>query len=1291
MTPERPEPIPCPSCATPAPGGQRHCGACGAALSREAVNAEIHRQVTIVTSDLKGSTALGESLDPESLREVMTTYIDEMRAVFEGHGGTIEKIIGDAIVAVFGLPTARDDDALRAVEAAAESQRALASLNDRLEQRWGVRLTVRTGVASGDAVVGEASAGQHVLTGPTIAIATAMEQNAPAQEVLLADSTYEAVRDSVEVDPMEPVTPKGRSERIETYRLVSVSEREISAEQAGEPAVRLCQTCGEENAEEHRFCVSCGSELRDLRRVRDTRKTVTVVFADPKPTTADGSSPTAEALRDVMSRYFAGMQRALEGHGATVEKFIGDAVMAVFGLPIRHEDDALRAVRAASDMQDALPVLNEQFEAEYGITLHNHIGVNTGEVVAGDASLGQRLVTGDIVNVAARLEQAAGSREILLGDLTYRLVRHAVEVEPVEPLTLKGKSEPVPAYRLLRVSRVGEGVQRRQDTPMVGREAELEALRGLLQRAVRERACRMATVVGDAGVGKSRLIREFTSAAAADALVIHGRCLPYGDGITFWPLREAVREAAAIGADDAPDEATALLRARVPDAAVVERLASVIGFSDVPFPVPEVFWSARRFLEILSTERPVLLVVDDIHWAEATFLELIGHLVESVEDAPVLLLCTSRYELLERQPDWAQDPASLRLVLSPLTDADAGLVVEGLLGGTGLDEAVRGRIVQAAAGNPLFVEQLLSMLIDEGVLRREDDRWVQAGDLSRLRVPPTIEALLAARLDLLENDERGVIEPAAVIGQNFPVPAVTELVPAGLAPAVPQRLESLTGKQLIQPSEDADEGDAYRFHHLLVRDAAYAGLLKRERAELHERFVTWAEAFNALHGVDNREFEEIHGYHLEQAFRYLMELGTLDEQAVATGQRASGKLASAGLRAMARGDGPAAANLLRRASNLLESDSLERGKLLPRLGMALQEIGEFDEANGVLEEAIRVARLHGADGLEAQARLIGMEVQYFSGDDPGWGDRAMAEVERAVPILEALGDHIGLAMANRVLVGVHGARAQYGRAAEAGRQMIEHARAAEDSRLERRGSIGYSQAALLGPTPVDEALDQCQRLVQEAAGDRRAEAMIGLCIAQLLALRGEFVPAREQYVRSQRMLNDLGRSVVASSTSINAAEVEMLAGDLARAEALLRSDYAELGEMGEQYRRSTIALLLARVLLLQHRIDEADILAQEIRASAAADDVDSQVAWRSVVAEIDALRGNTEEATTLALEALELSRTTDDPRLQGGVHAVLAQVHELAGRDDEGRSAADEARRLYETKGDIVSARALAG
>ena len=341
----------CPSCGTEVGADHRFCGDCGSALSKGAATT-FARTVTIVTSDLQGSTALGERLDPESLREVMTTYIDEMRLVFERRGGTIEKIIGDAIVAVFGLPKAADDDALRAVEAAAESQRAMVSLNDHLEERWGVRLIVRTGVASGDVVVGEASAGQHVLTGPTVAIATAMEQNAPADEVLLAESTFEAARDAMEVEPMATITPKGTTLSIRLIPPHLGGRAHGARGRTNRRGRRSCRTCGTDNADEGQFCTTCGSHLSARQQHRETRKTVTVIFADPKPSSVDGGPLDPERLRDVMSRYFDGMQRALEGHGATVEKFIGDAVMAVFGLPIRHEDDALRAVRAAREMQD---------------------------------------------------------------------------------------------------------------------------------------------------------------------------------------------------------------------------------------------------------------------------------------------------------------------------------------------------------------------------------------------------------------------------------------------------------------------------------------------------------------------------------------------------------------------------------------------------------------------------------------------------------------------------------------------------------------------------------------------------------------------------------------------------------------------------------------------------------------------------------------------------------------------------------------------------------------------------
>ena len=454
----------CLACGTDNVEDESLCVDCGTPLAFDHAH-EIRRFATVVNSDLKGSTALGERLDPESLREILTRYFDEMRFVYESYGGTIEKIIGDAVVAVFGLPQPRADDAIRAVEAATESLAVLADLNDEFERIWGVRLVVRTGVATGDVVVGEALAGQHVLTGDTMRISSAMEQNAPALELLIADSTYALVQDQIDVEQLAPVTPKGMDVAVPSYRVVAVHPREADRDDAAGA------TAGAKHS-----------------ATRESRKTVTLVFADPKPTSLTDEPPSPEALRDAMTRYFDAMRVALERHGGTVEKFIGDAVMAVYGLPVRHEDDALRAIRAAADMQEALPELNRAFREEWQLELHNHIGVNTGEVIAGDASTGQRLVTGDAVNTAARLEQAAGRGEIILGDLTYRLAHDEIEVEEIPPLTLKGKAEPVPAYRLVSVREVA--APRTADAaPFVGREEEMGRLTVHSRGARRARRC----------------------------------------------------------------------------------------------------------------------------------------------------------------------------------------------------------------------------------------------------------------------------------------------------------------------------------------------------------------------------------------------------------------------------------------------------------------------------------------------------------------------------------------------------------------------------------------------------------------------------------------------------------------------------------------------------------------------------------------------------------------------------------------------------------------------------------
>ena len=466
----------------------------------------------------------------------------------------------------------------------------------------------------------------------------------------------------------------------------------------------VCPNCGEENPARFRLCGFCGTALAPALPPQEVRKTVTIVFSDLKGSTNLGEALDPESLREVMTRYFDSMRAVLELHGGTIEKYIGDAVMAVFGLPKLHEDDALRAVRAAHGMQAALVVLNQELLAAYGVELTNRTGVNTGEVVAGDPTTGQRLVTGDAVNTAARLEQAAPANEILIGELTYELVHGFVDVETVEPLELKGKAERVAAYRLVAIS-AGAG-RDGEESPLVGRDRELAILEQSLADAYVTQRCRLVTVVGEAGVGKSRLIHEFLEEHDADAVTLRGRCLAYGDAITFWPVAEAVRMAAGIADDDSPEAA----QKRILDLIdpndkereqIAQRVAAAIGLTDAQVPVSELFWGIRRLFEALAEDQPLIVLFDDIHDAAPTFLELIDHLLESSRRVPIMLVCSARHELLEAHPEWEGRPGTATIKLEPLTAADAELFIDRLLGETSLSANVRRRVVEAAEGNPL--------------------------------------------------------------------------------------------------------------------------------------------------------------------------------------------------------------------------------------------------------------------------------------------------------------------------------------------------------------------------------------------------------------------------------------------------------------------------------------------------------------------------------------------------------------------------------------------------------------
>jgi class 3 adenylate cyclase/tetratricopeptide (TPR) repeat protein len=701
----------------------------------------------------------------------------------------------------------------------------------------------------------------------------------------------------------------------------------------------------------------------DNRPPTEIRKTVTVVFCDLAGSTELGEQLDPESLRRVMSRFYEEMSHTVERHGGTAAKFIGDAVMAVFGIPVLHEDDALRAVRAAAEMGPALGRLNDELEDRWGVRLEVRVGVNTGEVVVANPSPGHSLaveeVVGDAVNVAARLERAAATGEVLIGADTHLLVRDAVDVEQVQPLELKGKARPVPAWRLQSVAPGREADTRRQDSRIIGRERELGLLEQALQSALAERSCRLVTLLGPAGIGKSRLVRELVAGLDDRTTILSGRCLSYGEGITFWPVAEILRQAAGIGEGESPQAATAklggLLDGELEAAEIVRGLAGAIGASDAASDREEIFWAVRRLFEALAREHPVVLIFEDVHWAEPTFLDMIEYLAAGSDRTAMLILCTARPDLLEQRPAWGKEiEAASRLAVEPLDNAGSRELIADMFGTAKLPEEAAARITSAAEGNPLFLEEMIAMLADEGVLQRIDRRWRVVGELSEVTIPPTIRALLASRLDRLSPQKRMVLERASIIGFEFWPAAIAELLPASIAADLDAHLEELSDRTMIRPGASAFAGEqALRFTHILVRDAAYEQMLKETRAELHERFASWVQQ---KAGERAGEYEEILGYHLEQAHRYLDDLGPLDDHGLELAQWAATRLSNAGRRALARGDMSAAVNLLERAVALVPKSHPERSDLLLKLGIALAETGEVGRADALLSQRISEAR-----------------------------------------------------------------------------------------------------------------------------------------------------------------------------------------------------------------------------------------------------------------------------------------------------------------------------------------------
>jgi class 3 adenylate cyclase/tetratricopeptide (TPR) repeat protein len=958
---------------------------------------------------------------------------------------------------------------------------------------------------------------------------------------------------------------------------------------------------------------------------RESRKVVTVLFCDLVGSTSLGESTDPEALRARMRRYFEDLRAIIERHGGTVEKFVGDAVMAVFGIPVSHEDDALRAVRAAWEMREAV--------AAHG--LEARMGVNSGEVVVGGES--ETLVTGDAVNIAARLEQAAPAGEVLIGSKTRLLVRTAVRLEPVEPLALKGKSEPVEAFQLVDVLTDAEPVARHLERAIVGRRRESQRLRRDYEDAVADRTCRLFTLLGPAGIGKSRLVADFVEHVSEEADVLHGRCLHYGEGITYWPLLEMLM---GIGVD--PD--------------------TVLGTS-----AAETQLAFRRLLEARAAEQPQIVVLDDIQWAEPTFLELVEHVTDQSRDVPIFVLCVARTELLDARRGWGGGKLNATsLLLEPLGADDCEQLISNLLEEASLDDDARERIVSTSEGNPLFVEEMLAMVREQG-------------GRGEIVVPPTIHALLQARLDALDGEERTILERGSVEGQVFHRSSIEELAPPSVKPAVDAHLATLVRRELIRPDAAIFEDDgAFRFRHILIRDAAYESMPKASRAELHEQFADWLQHHELV------ERDEVLGYHLGQAHAYRAELDPGDPALHGLAGRAAGHLLVAGRSALDHGDFRAARSLLERAATLLPQGDEQRFALAPELAEAYIETADV-RAFEILAEA-----RNASDPVTRARASVTHATHAFAGlgELPREERDALREEGRAA--FEGEGDHVGLAT-YWLAVALEWWSA--GRGADT-IEACEHALHHLDQASSARGRIGNEarwrllRALVYAPIPVDQALARIRDLASESQGPLE-RARKSAATGHLLAMKGEIDRGRELVHEARLVFVDAGLLVSAEMLAMAQAEIEYEADDLKQAERILREGFDALEEIGEQLYSSTVASQLAIMLLSQDRFDEARAWFEQSRATSGTDDLINFVFIGVAESVVLAREGRLTEAEAAGRHALELVAGVDFCWAVPLTRSYFAETLSLAGKRDEASQHASTALAVLERKRNVTLAARL--
>jgi tetratricopeptide (TPR) repeat protein len=941
----------------------------------------------------------------------------------------------------------------------------------------------------------------------------------------------------------------------------------------------------------------------------------------------------------------------IESHGGSVEGFIGDAVVGVFGQAEIHEDDALRAVRVAVEMRQAGADLSEELERDLGVAIGMKLGVESGEVFVSAGARRRRFATGDAFNVAARLEGIADEGQILLGGSIHALVKDHVRVEPLEPLELKGRAAKVRPWRLIEL--LDDPLRfTARPRPLVGRDRELSELQSEFARSRAGSECRVATVVGTAGIGKSRLAREFAAEIRDEATVAVGRCLSYGEDVTYRPLVDIVRQLCGV---DPSERLSELLEG---DDTRVRLVLQAIGMAAGAAQPEETAWAVRSLFERVAEDQPLVVAVEDVHWAEPPMLDLLDYLGAFSTDHPILILCLARPELGEARPEWiAPRPNRTLLMLDPLSNDDARRLV-GTASATTLGPATEDRIVQMAEGNPLFLEQLAAVEMDEGAA-----------------LPSTIQAVLAARIDRLAPGERAVLEHASVQGRSFYVGGAAAVLPEPDRAAIATHLMGLVNKQLVRVEHSEIPGeDAFRFSHVLIREVAYQGLPRGRRAELHERHAGWLAARPGAR-------DDMIGFHLAEAYQNLAALGPVSGHEQAIAGAAAKRLTTAAEAARLRGDPAAGARLLERAETVVAADPEAHGELLPELGAALYDAGRLDESAQILDKAVESApepRLRARAQIERE--LVRLETDLEAGT--GQAERVARD---GLELLDRKRDLSGTCRA-WFLRGYVAWIA--GRAADADEFWTNSTRCAQAAGAERERLevIGWrAMAAAQGPAPVEEAIRRCEEFGEFVRKSPQATVWILHPLALLYAMKQDFEAADKLLADADGIHAALGG--LSSGFSHLVAWARLSSGQPELAEMRLRADAEMLASMSGKGTLATTHSLLAKAVFAQDRVEEAGELCRAAEREAAAEDTMTQVIWRGVGARVAVRQGRPEAGESLARAAVELAGSTDLISLQGDAMLDLADVLQIVDRRDEAERAARAGLALYRAKGNAAAAR----